>query len=144
MKVKISNANIPSWKEVTVKSRIPDELKKLSELSRNMWWSWNHEATDLFEDLNPALWKEVGQNPVLLLEHLSYEQLEELAKDKVILKRMDEVYDNFRAYMDVEPDKTRPSVAYFCMEYGLSHVLKIYSGGFGYIGRRLHEGGFGQ
>ena len=133
MKVKISNANIPSWKEVTVKSRIPDELKKLSELSRNMWWAWNHEATDLFEDLNPALWKEVGQNPVLLLEHLSYEQLEELAKDKVILKRMDEVYDNFRAYMDVEPDKTRPSVAYFCREYGLSHVLKIYSGGLGIL-----------
>ena len=59
MKVKISNANIPSWKEVTVKSRIPDELKKLSELSRNMWWAWNHEATDLFEDLNPALGKKL-------------------------------------------------------------------------------------
>ena len=56
MKVKISNANIPSWKEVTVKSRIPDELKKLSELSRNMWWSWNHEATDLLE----RSWSEPG------------------------------------------------------------------------------------
>ena len=133
MKVKISNANIPTWKEVTVKSRIPDELQKLAELSHNMWWSWNHEATDLFKDLNPTLWKEVGQNPVLLLERLSYEQLEELAKDKVILARMNEVYDNFRQYMDVEPDKTRPSVAYFCMEYGLSHVLKIYSGGLGIL-----------
>ena len=133
MKIKISNANTPNWKEVTVKSRIPEELAKLSELSRNIWWSWNHEATDLFEDLNPALWAEVGQNPVLLLERLSYEQLEDLAKNKVILKRMNDVYDKFRSYMDVEPDKTRPSVAYFCMEYGMSHVLKIYSGGLGIL-----------
>ena len=133
MKVKISNANIPSWKEVTVKSRIPDELKKLAELSRNMWWAWNHEATDLFKSLNPDLWKEVGQNPVLLLERLSYEQLEQLAQDKVILKRMDAVYDNFSEYMSVKPDKSRPSVAYFCMEYGLNHVLKLYSGGLGIL-----------
>ena len=133
MKIKISNANTPVWKEVTVKSRVPEELKKLAELSRNIWWSWNHEATNLFEDLNPALWKEVGQNPVLLLERLSYEQLESLAKDKVILKRMDDVYDKFREYMDVEPDSKRPSVAYFCMEYGLNHVLKIYSGGLGIL-----------
>ena len=108
MKVKISNANIPSWKEVTVKSRIPDELKKLAELSRNMWWAWNHEATDLFKSLNPDLWKEVGQNPVLLLERLSYEQLEQLAQDKVILKRMDAVYDNFSEYMSVNPTRVVP------------------------------------
>ncbi len=133
MRIKISNANTPNWKEITVKSRIPEKLSRLSELSRNIWWSWNHEVTDLFEDLNPALWAEAGQNPVLLLERLSYEQLEDLAKNKVILKRMNDVYDKFRSYMDVEPDKTRPSVAYFCMEYGISHVLKIYSGGLGIL-----------
>ena len=133
MKIKISNSNVPAWKDVTVKSRIPAELKKLEEMARNIWWAWNEEATNLFQDLDPVLWKEAGQNPVVLLERLSYEKLEALAADKAILKRMDEVYANFRAYMDVKPDANRPSVAYFCMEYGLTHVLKIYSGGLGIL-----------
>lgn len=133
MKIKVSNVNTPNWKEVTVKSRIPEELEKLSEIARNIWWAWNFEATELFGDLDPELWKECGQNPVLLLERMSYEKLEALAKDKVILRRMNEVYTKFRDYMDVKPDEQRPSIAYFSMEYGLSSVLKIYSGGLGVL-----------
>ena len=133
MKIKVSNVNIPNWKEVTVKSRIPVELEKLSEIARNIWRAWNFEATELFRDLDPELWKECGQNPVLLLERMSYEKLEALTKDKVILRRMNEVYTKFRDYMDVKPDSQRPSVAYFSMEYGLSSVLKIYSGGLGVL-----------
>ena len=133
MKIKVSNVNTPNWKEVTVKSRIPEELEKLSEIARNIWWAWNFEATELFRDLDPELWKECGQNPVLLLERMSYEKLEALAKDKVILRRMNEVYTKFRDYMDVKPDEQRPSIAYFSMEYGLSNVLKIYSGGLGVL-----------
>ena len=133
MKIKVSNVNTPNWKEVTVKSRIPEELEKLSEIARNIWWAWNFEATELFRDLDPELWKECGQNPVLLLERMSYEKLEALAKDKVILRRMNEVYTKFRDYMDVKPDEQRPSIAYFSMEYGLSSVLKIYSGGPGVL-----------
>ncbi|WP_336536185.1 alpha-glucan family phosphorylase, partial [Bacteroides acidifaciens] len=133
MKIKVSNVNTPNWKEVTVKSRIPVELEKLSEIARNIWWAWNFEATELFRDLDPELWKECGQNPVLLLERMSYEKLEALAKDKVILRRMNEVYTKFRDYMDVKPDEQRPSIAYFSMEYGLSSVLKIYSGGLGVL-----------
>ncbi|WP_044820932.1 DUF3417 domain-containing protein, partial [Bacteroides fragilis] len=72
MKIKVSNVNTPNWKEVTVKSRVPAELEKLSELARNIWWAWNYEATELFRDLDPTLWKEAGQNPVLLLERMSY------------------------------------------------------------------------
>ncbi len=133
MKIKVSNVNTPNWKEVTVKSRIPEELERLSEIARNIWWAWNFEATELFRDLDPELWKECGQNPVLLLERMSYEKLEALAKDKVILRRMNEVYTKFRDYMDVKPDEQRPSIAYFSMEYGLSSVLKIYSGGLGVL-----------
>lgn len=133
MKIKVSNVNTPNWKEVIVKSRIPEELEKLSEIARNIWWAWNFEATELFRDLDPELWKECGQNPVLLLERMSYEKLEALAKDKVILRRMNEVYTKFRDYMDVKPDEQRPSIAYFSMEYGLSSVLKIYSGGLGVL-----------
>lgn len=133
MKVKVSNANVPSWKDVTVKSTIPAELEKLAEISKNIWWSWNHEATDLFRSLDPDLWKEVGHNPVLMLESIKYDKLEALSKDKNVLKKVDEIYKKFREYMDVKPDSKRPSVAYFSMEYGLTSILKIYSGGLGVL-----------
>ena len=118
MKIKVSNVNAPNWRDVNVTSQIPAELENLSELAKNIWWSWNFEAIELFKSLDPALWKEVGQNPVLLLERMSYAKLEALAQDKVILKRMNDVYSKFRLYMDVEPDKNRPSVAYFSMLFG--------------------------
>ena len=92
MRIKISNANTANWQEIDVKSRIPEALEKLSEIARNIWWSWNYEATELFNDLDPNLWKEVGHNPVLLLEKMSYEKLDVLSKDKTILKRMNNVY----------------------------------------------------
>ena len=133
MKIKVSNVNTPNWREVTVRSSVPAELEKLSEMARNVWTLWNYEATDLFRSLDPALWKEVGQNPVLLLERMNFDKLEALATDKLVLKRMNDVYAKFRDYMDVEPDSKRPSVAYFSMEYGLNHVLKIYSGGLGVL-----------
>ena len=133
MKIKVSNVNTPNWREVTVRSSVPAELEKLSEMARNVWTLWNYEATDLFRSLDPALWKEVGKNPVLLLERMNFDKLEALANDKLVLKRMNDVYAKFRDYMDVEPDSKRPSVAYFSMEYGLNHVLKIYSGGLGVL-----------
>jgi starch phosphorylase len=133
MKIRVSNVNTPVWQQIDVKSRIPEELTKLSELARNIWWVWNYEATELFRDLDPELWEEVEGNPIMLLERMSYEKLEAISKDKVILRRVDEVYKKFRDYMDVKPDKNRPSVAYFSMEYGLSSVLKIYSGGLGVL-----------
>ena len=133
MKIKASCSNGANWKQVNVKSRIPEELDKLEELARNMWWAWNHDARMLFRSLDEDLYEEVGQNPVLLLERLSYEKMEALAKDEAVVRKMNDVYAAFREYMDVEPDNTRPSVAYFCMEYGLSQVLKIYSGGLGVL-----------
>ncbi len=133
MKIKADYANVPQWKEVLVKSRLPEQLECLDELAHNMWWAWNYEARDLWRSLDEDLYEEVGHNPVLLLERLSYERKEELVKDKDIMKHVKEVYALFRKYMDVKPDANRPSVAYFSMEYGLNQVLKIYSGGLGML-----------
>ena len=116
-----------------MKSRIPESLKMLEEMARNIWWSWNDEAIEMFKELDPELWSVVGQNPVALLERLSYEKLEALSVDKEVLGRIEEIYAKFKAYMSEKPDSTRPSVAYFCMEYGMTHVLKIYSGGLGIL-----------
>ena len=133
MKIKASNANQPSWKPIIVKGSVPAELSKLEELAHNMWWVWNYEARDLFRDLDPELYSAVKHNPVALLERLSFSRKEEIVKDKKLMKRINDVYALFRKYMDVEPDHKRPSVAYFCMEYGIHSALKIYSGGLGML-----------
>ena len=133
MKVKTNYANAPVWREVNVKSRIPEPLKMLGKMARNIWWAWNDEATEMFRELDPELWQVVGQNPVALLERLSYEKLEALSADSNVLKKINDIYSKFEAYMNEKPDSSRPSVAYFCMEYGLTHVLKIYSGGLGIL-----------
>jgi len=133
MKIRVSNANTPNWRNVMVKSSIPAELQKLVEIAHNMWWAWNYEATELFKDIDSELWEKVGKNPVLLLERMSFEKKEKLLKDKVIIRRMNDVYSIFREYMDTKPDNKRPSIAYFSMEYGLNNILKIYSGGLGIL-----------
>ena len=133
MKIKADYANAPQWKEVNVKSTLPSELKCLDELAHNMWWAWNYEARNMWKSLDSDLYEEVGHNPVMLLDRLSYERKEAIVKDKAIMESVKQVYKKFHDYMDVEPDATRPSVAYFCMEYGINQVVKIYSGGLGML-----------
>ena len=133
MKIKADYANTPQWKDLIVKSSLPEKLKCLDEIAHNMWWVWNYEARDLFRDLDPELYHEVKHNPVMLLERLTFARKEAIIKDKTLMKRINSVYDMFRSYMDVKPDAKRPSVAYFCMEYGIHSALKIYSGGLGML-----------
>ncbi|MCR4852214.1 MAG: alpha-glucan family phosphorylase [Prevotella sp.] len=133
MKIKADYTSAPQWKELAVKSNLPEELKCLDELAHNMWWAWNYEAREMWRSLDEELYEEVNHNPVLLLERLSYQRKEEIVQDKQIMKDVKNVYKLFRKYMDVKPNTKRPSVAYFCMEYGLNQVLKIYSGGLGML-----------
>ncbi len=133
MKVKVGYTNEPSWRVLTVKASLPEKLKCLYEMAHNMWWVWNFEARDLFRDLDPEIYHDVNHNPVMLLEHLTFARKQEIMKDKALMKRIKDVYDMFRKYMDVKPDTKRPSVAYFCMEYGIHSALKIYSGGLGML-----------
>ena len=133
MNIKASNVNAPNWKVVTVQSQMPDSLKHLDEIAHNLWWTWNTEAYNLFRNLDPDLFKSTGKNVVEMLGKLSYEELTRMSEDKQLLSKINKVYKDFRSYMDAKPDSSRPSVAYFCMEYGLNHILKIYSGGLGIL-----------
>ena len=133
MKIKAEYTNVPQWKGLTVKSTLPEELKCLDEIAHNLWWVWNYEARDLFRDLDPEIYHDVKHNPVMLLDRLSFARKEQIVKDKALMKRIKSVYELFRKYMDVKPDKKRPSVAYFSMEYGMHSALKIYSGGLGML-----------
>ena len=133
MKVKTNNANFPAWKEVTTMAKVPAKLEKLQVLARNLWWVWNDEATDLFKEIDGAAWDEAGRNPVLFFEKVSIETLEKVEKDSALIKKIDSVYKKFDEYVSAKPKADKPTVAYFSMEYGLTDVVKIYSGGLGVL-----------
>ncbi len=122
----------PLWKSIIVKSKLPEELSCLHELSRNIWWVWNYEAIELFEVIDSELWASVEKNPILLLERVSYTRLSELAKNANFVARFNGVYSKFKTYLS-QPFAYTPRVAYFSMEYGMTNILKIYSGGLGIL-----------
>ena len=129
MIVKASNTNAPVWRDVTIKESLPAELSNLETLAKNLWWVWNTSARSLFHDLDRNLW----QNPVLMLQSMSYEKFESIIADKALMRRIADVYDEFQKYMQVEKRTDVPSISYFSMEYGLANCLKIYSGGLGIL-----------
>ena len=133
MKLQVSNTNAPAWRELNVRAELPTRLKPLDELARNLWWVWNSEGKSLFRDLSPELWRSTGENPVMLLQQLSYERLQEIQNDKEFMARINKVYGMFKDYMAQPMRKDVPSVSYFSMEYGLCNALKIYSGGLGVL-----------
>ena len=130
MKIK---SNDPIWKEVYSQSKLPQSLEVLREMSTNLWWVWNHEGAKLFGKIDPELWKKTEGNPVVLLQNLSFKRIEEILANEELMAEIKKVYKDFRTYVDVKPDTTKPSIAYFSMEYGLTNVLKIYSGGLGIL-----------
>ena len=133
MKLPVTNTNAPTWRDITVRAELPSRLKPLEELARNLWWVWNSEGKNLFRELNPDLWRATGENPVMLLQQLSAERLDEILGDADLLARIDKVYNDFKEYMAVPMRTDVPSVSYFSMEYGLCNCLKIYSGGLGVL-----------
>ncbi len=133
MKVKVSNVNQPVYVECNVHATLPAELSKLQEIAYNLWWCWNGDAKDLFRYIDIDAWHRAGSNPIVLLNTISYDRMVELTKDAKFMKQLNETYAEFRAYMDAPKDKKKPTIAYFSMEYGLTHILKIYSGGLGIL-----------
>lgn len=133
MKIKVSETNAPVWHESTIVAHLPIKLKPLEVISKNLWWVWNSEAKAVFRDLNPDLWRSTGENPVMLLQRLSGERLDQVMKDSVMMARIEKIYADFKEYMKQPMRKDIPSVSYFSMEYGLCNCLKIYSGGLGVL-----------
>ena len=123
----------PAWKSVMVTRHLPEELAGLERLSKNLWWCWNEKAKDLFKSIDPKIWHDSVHNPMVVLDKVSLKTFKALAKDTSFLARLKEVMDDFDSYMALKAERKEPSVAYFCMEYGLDTSLKIYSGGLGIL-----------
>src|SRR5438067_2556557 len=49
--------------------------ERLWALARNLWWSWDHNSSSLFLDLDPARWIELNHNPVALLAEIPLSKL---------------------------------------------------------------------
>ncbi|MBP9998384.1 MAG: alpha-glucan family phosphorylase [Bacteroidales bacterium] len=123
----------PSWKSVMVTRHLPEALSGLETLCKNLWWCWNDNAKSLFKTIDADLWHKSGHNPMEILDKVSLKKYNALAQDKNFLKQLDAVMEEFNAYMAKKAERVDPSVAYFCMEYGLDSSLKIYSGGLGIL-----------
>lgn len=133
MIIKTSYSNTPIWKDIHVHAELPAPLRPLEEIIHNLWWVWNEEVKAIFENLDPEEWEKSEKNPVVMLQNLQSDITENVVKNAELMDRIYRVYDKFKQYMAVPHNPDRPSVAYFSMEYGLTHVLKIYSGGLGIL-----------
>jgi starch phosphorylase len=115
--------------------------ERLWALARNLWWSWDHNASSLFLDLDPARWNELNHNPVSLLNEMPLAKLEARAAETMLHSRVNYAYRRMLEYM--EADRTwgtknagvlRPHpVAYFSAEFGIHESLPVYSGGLGVL-----------
>ncbi len=126
-------SNQPQWKRIIVKSKLPQGLSLLSEIMENIWWTWDDSVQELFETIDPTLWRLSDYNPYILLEQTSFKRLTELSKDKDYLSKLNDCYSRFKAYMKGTKDLKAPNIAYFSMEFGFHDCLKLYSGGLGIL-----------
>lgn len=115
--------------------------RRLHALAQNLWWSWDDDATSLFRELDPVLWRASGHNPIALLRQIPLDQLEERASTLVLHSRINHVYRRMREYLSSRRTWgarhagvlwARP-VVYFSAEFGLHESLPIYSGGLGIL-----------
>lgn len=129
------------FNKITVNPQLPKKIERLSEISNNLWWSWNTEFLKLFKKIDIDLWEKIGKNPVKFLKQVDQEKLEAIAEDSEFLKEYNRNVENFEGYMNSKntwfnktyPENKNDLIAYFSAEYGLDEILPIYSGGLGIL-----------
>lgn len=126
--------DVAEWRKIFVKPEYPQSLLPLVELTQNLWWTWDDEATEFMKSINPVYWVKSDYNPIAMLEMMSYEEIINLSQDKSFIEKLNAIYKRFKDYMSLSPYKENDKlVAYLCMEYGIHSSLKIYSGGLGML-----------
>ena len=120
-------------KRIFIEPKLPASLAPLNELAHNLWWSWQHDAIDLFKNIDPQRFEALNYNPVALLDELGVEKAQSLLDDAGFMSRMKKIHSDFKNYLDKAPALTEPQIAYFCMEYGLHQSMRLYSGGLGVL-----------
>ncbi|MEV0225342.1 glycosyltransferase family 1 protein [Streptomyces sp. NPDC050704] len=123
----------------TVRPVLPEALHPLSDLARNLRWSWHAETRDLFQSVDPERWAASEHDPVRLLGSVSPGRLAELAEDRRFLRRLSAAADDLNDYVTGErwyqsqPSELPAAIAYFSPEFGITAALPQYSGGLGIL-----------
>ncbi|MER6066284.1 glycosyltransferase family 1 protein [Streptomyces sp. NPDC001792] len=123
----------------TVRPVLPEPLRPLSDLARNLRWSWHAETRDLFQSVDPEAWAAAGGDPVRILGRVRPARLTELAGDRRFLRRLTAVADDLDDYLtgdrwyQTQADGMPAAVAYFSPEFGITAALPQYSGGLGIL-----------
>jgi starch phosphorylase len=130
---------VKAIRRFTVRPVLPEPLRPLGELARNLRWSWHAETRDLFQSVDPGLWASSGGDPVRLLGSVPPARLAELAGDRRFLRRLTAVADDLRDYVtgdrwyQTQPEDRPAAIAYFSPEFGITAALPQYSGGLGIL-----------
>jgi starch phosphorylase len=130
---------------MTKKPLTSEELRELTvglnKVARNLWWTWNQEAQEIFQELSPRGWQNLYHNAVAILHEVSDYELRVRLQDPVFAQRVREVLGLFEAYMSdqhtwahehAQALRTHP-VAYFSAEFGFHETLPIAAGGLGIL-----------
>ena len=125
----------------TIEPALPDELKPLLTIAHTLWWCWHGDGLELFRRLDADLWERCYHNPVAMLGRVDQARLNDIARDEGFLAHLKRVQDNLQAYLEnpgwwpktFGGDDRRPTIAYFCAEFGMAESLPIYSGGLGVL-----------
>lgn len=131
--VRTYHSNRPIWRDISVHSTVSEALTGLVEIAENLWWSWNPKAQEMFIYIAGNKHNQEALHPQEILKGMSYEQVKDLEKDEVFMQLYHSVYDEFQKYIRTEPDNKLPSISYFSMEYGITDIMQIYSGGLGIL-----------
>ena len=129
------------FNRVTVVPKLPKRIEKLSEISNNLWWSWNTELLRLFQEIDTNLWEKVKKNPIKFLKLVSQDKLIKASEEPNFLRKYDKVVENFEGYMNSKdtwfknnyPNNKKDLIAYCSAEYGLDEIIPIFSGGLGIL-----------
>lgn len=124
-----------------VKPRLPEKLLPLERLAVNLNWIWQGETAALFRHLDPQLWEQSGQNPVLLLHRVSEERLLAAAGDRGYTSELNRLWQQYWQYENNFSTRLEQQglggsnmvIAYFSAEFGLAQSLPVYSGGLGVL-----------
>ena len=126
--------------EVTIVPAVPDSLKALEAIARNMYWSWQGQFVELFKRVDSSLWTGCGHNPVKFLASVSQQRLESLADNQGFLSELKRAAERLQSYLEgprwfdrVCSETTKPVIAYFSAEFGIHECLPMYAGGLGIL-----------
>jgi starch phosphorylase len=119
---------------------LPEPLRFLGTLSRNLWWSWHLDAIELYRRIDPRLWGLAGRNPILFSTMISQSRLEELSRDEGYLAQLERVKGKFEqevgpvgSFSKTPEKKKDDTIAYFSMEFGIHESLPLFAGGLGVL-----------